>query len=736
MVSETGVVAGLVLTLGGLVGLVVGYVAWQRRSHPAALPLAKMSVLPGMAGICFALAAFVPQPPVSRWMLAGANAFLSVSPGYFLLFTIAYTGQAEMLTDRRRNGIVAVYLVSAGVAGGWILFGTPVTTQTVGALTLPVVADRGGVLLSTLAFSYPAVLGGFWLLGRFLLSPRNVYRRQTAVITLGMALTVVGNLAFEAGLSPHPGLNLTAVFFAFQSSVVALALFRYEFLNVEPIAPEVVLNEIDDPVLVLDESDSVVDANPAARALYRGDSLTGTPVETAFPGLVDAIRGGREYRPATDGHRPSSGSAPVYDVNAAPVRDQYDRDRGRVVVLRDVTLLKRRERTLEGLQTLSQRFLVVDTQEAAFEIAIEAADELLDYPYSGAMRYDEGANVLRPVAFTDRLSAAYENAAVDSDPAVGPGDSDVWTVFRTGEPMLGDALNTGGERELPVDIGGSLLYPLGDHGVLGISAGPDHGGFGDDDRRFAEILARTTENALDRIEKEQQLRESRELLAERNEQIEFFNSILRHDLRNGMMTIQGQAVQLGEELDGDARGRVETIRTWSEDIAALAEKVRSVTDAVTAGDDTPLESVDVAAAVEERAEKVRGSHEEAEIRVSDGVPSLPAVRSDDLLAEVIENLLVNAVEHNDTDRPEVTVDGTVDEKTVTLRIADNGPGVGDGMKEQIFEERVTSSDSGSIGFGLYFVRTMVEQYGGSVRFEDNDPRGAVAVVTLPRAGAE
>ena len=57
----------------------------------------------------------------------------------------------------------------------------------------------------------------------------------------------------------------------------------------------------------------------------------------------------------------------------------------------------------------------------------------------------------------------------------------------------------------------------------------------------------------------------------------------------------------------------------------------------------------------------------------------------------------------------------------------------DDRKEAVFRRDETShvKHSGS-GFGLFFVDTMVTAYGGTVRVEDNDPRGTRFVLELPR----
>jgi signal transduction histidine kinase len=499
------------------------------------------------------------------------------------------------------------------------------------------------------------------------------------------------------------------------------------------MAPDIVLQEMDDPVFVLDEDDVVVGSNPAADPLL-GTSTTpvGTHIDDVLPGLLDASANDEQFRLADGELQSDGGTAAVYDLNHAPVEDQYGLDRGSVIVLREITVQKQRERTIEGLQSVSQEFLVAEDKDEVFERAVRTAETILGYPYAGALSYDDDEECLRPVAFTDTLEAGYDEA--DIDPVVEPGENDIWQVFERNEPLVGESPTLGiSSDDIPVSIRHTLLLPLGEHGVLGISGGPDHEGFSEDDQRFARALATTTENALDRVQKEVELRESRELVQQRTDQIEFFNGVLRHDLINSMTIIQSTATQLEGTVDGTAAEQVATIREYSDDIMTLAQKVRSITRTVSDDRNVELEPVDLGAAVDRKARKLEESHEDVTVRIDVSLDALERVSADELLPEVIENLLLNAVEHNDTETPEIRVDVEDREESVALRIADNGPGIPDEQKEEIFEERITSDGSGSIGFGLYFVRVMVDRYGGSIHFEDNEPRGAVAVLELPLA---
>jgi signal transduction histidine kinase len=114
------------------------------------------------------------------------------------------------------------------------------------------------------------------------------------------------------------------------------------------------------------------------------------------------------------------------------------------------------------------------------------------------------------------------------------------------------------------------------------------------------------------------------------------------------------------------------------------------------------------------------------------------IRANALLDDVIESVLMNAVEHNDDD-PHVEVTVTQVADRIQIRVADDGPGIPDDLKERVFEREVATRQTAH-GFGLYFVSVMMDLYGGNVWFEDNPEStaehttgGAVAVLEFQLA---
>jgi len=218
-------------------------------------------------------------------------------------------------------------------------------------------------------------------------------------------------------------------------------------------------------------------------------------------------------------------------------------------------------------------------------------------------------------------------------------------------------------------------------------------------------------------------------LEEQRDDLALLNQLVRHDIRNDLQLVLGYAETLAEEVDDMNHSHVETILDSARHAVELTDTARDMAE-VMLTEEGDGSAVSLADHIRPAIEECRSAHEHAEVRVEGAIPDVE-VRADELLDSVFDNLLGNAVQHNDTERPELTVSFDVDDESATVRIADNGPGVPDEAKDRVFGRGEKGAASGGTGVGLYLVDTLVSDYGGDVWIEDNEPRGAVFVVSLP-----
>lgn len=228
----------------------------------------------------------------------------------------------------------------------------------------------------------------------------------------------------------------------------------------------------------------------------------------------------------------------------------------------------------------------------------------------------------------------------------------------------------------------------------------------------------------------ERLHRQQQTLASRGEQLALLNRVLRHDVRNDMNVVTGWVDELYDHVDEPGVPLLDNVSAAANHVVDLTRDARELVETIDADEDAALDPIDLGAVIEAEVARRRETFEDATIELSD-VPRGVTVAANELLSSVFRNLINNAVQHNDTDAPTVTVGVTQRDGRVTVRVADDGPGIPDDHKELLFGADTKGMESDGSGMGLYLVERLVDIYGGDVRVEDNEPRGAVLVVDLP-----
>ena len=68
-----------------------------------------------------------------------------------------------------------------------------------------------------------------------------------------------------------------------------------------------------------------------------------------------------------------------------------------------------------------------------------------------------------------------------------------------------------------------------------------------------------------------------------------------------------------------------------------------------------------------------------------------------------------------------------------VSVADNGPGIAPEVRDQLFMPFTTTKATG-LGLGLVISGDIAREFGGALRVEPGDGRGAAFTLELPRAG--
>jgi len=218
-------------------------------------------------------------------------------------------------------------------------------------------------------------------------------------------------------------------------------------------------------------------------------------------------------------------------------------------------------------------------------------------------------------------------------------------------------------------------------------------------------------------------------LREHQRQLSVLDRVLRHNVRNKMSIVMGHAGDIIDAANEEIADRAAAIEEAATELLELSESAREF-ESVFADDARRTVAVDVVGAVEDGAEELRLEHPTATVRTD--LPETAAARGHETFELAVNELLENAIVHNDRAEPSVEVAVDADEDAVELRVADDGPGL-DGTDRDALRRGAETPLEHTQGLGLWLVRWAVEVADGTIEIGDNDPRGTVITVRLPAA---
>ena len=339
----------------------------------------------------------------------------------FWLFAAIYTDRAELRSLRVLGPIL---VVGSGLTVGVIanpagLYWADLGARTAGQLRILVVTF-GPLFWANLLFMATVVGGGHAAIVGMLKNTFTGYRTHLAMMTVagGFEFLLVlvwlsDHLAAVPSLNPWPHVQLTT----YGATLVALPL-GWSYVNdalfdIQPVAKQTVIENMDDAVFVVDETGMVRFTNPRANRLLgrpEGATIEREPVDDVFaetPELASGYRAGTEGQSA-DGESTSSIEYTVdsetryFDLRVSEIANSMGDPTGVVMVARDVTEARRRSEQLEA------RTEQLEERNAQLDDFRQFVSHDIRNPIQIASGYIELARQDGDEAYLDRTAAAID----------------------------------------------------------------------------------------------------------------------------------------------------------------------------------------------------------------------------------------------------------------------------------------------------------------------------------------
>ena len=255
-------------------------------------------------------------------------------------------------------------------------------------------------------------------------------------------------------------------------------------------------------------------------------------------------------------------------------------------------------------------------------------------------------------------------------------------------------------------------------------------------RRAQQELALLQEKA----EAMEQLNAQTQALAHRQrlESIGTLTSGIAHEFNNLLTPIMGYSILILEKLspeDTESYDNALEIYNASQKAKKIVARLSNLSRKGTPGGVHPVRLTPLVEQVLEVASPAQPKTVRVETGLAGQAP--PILGDETQLFQLTLNLVLNSFEALAQQGGTVRVSTAWDGERVSLRVADNGPGIPEEVKEHIFDPFFTTKGSGKgIGLGLAIVQQIAEAHQGTVTLDSAAGQGTAFTVTFPAAPPE
>ncbi len=281
----------------------------------------------------------------------------------WMVFVLTYSNYRHWLTKRTLPLYTAIPILT---------FVALLTNQAHGLFYKAYdITSRGGLIVSEkiygpvfylwTGYAYLTLLfGGAILIWNLIKMPEQ-YRRQGFLIVPMVCFLIIPNFFYVIRANPFSPYDPTPFSFFIVGVLFWILMHRYKFLDIVPVAYNVIFNNMISSVIVIDEKERILDMNPTAQSMFSKSpkQVLGKSILEILPDYQEQ-KGNLGEPGCTQTIIEKTINKSVYEFRIARLKDQTQKPRGWILILYDITVRKQLEE--------EQKLLIKDLQLALEEI--------------------------------------------------------------------------------------------------------------------------------------------------------------------------------------------------------------------------------------------------------------------------------------------------------------------------------------------------------------------------------
>jgi len=694
-----------ILFLSAVIGLSITIAAWRRRTTQIAwyLFVLEFAVVIWVFAAAFEAAA-ITIPLKLLWTQISYLGVASVPFLYFLL-ALAYGHHNKYLIKNKiiLMSIIPVLIFCCVLTNNWhhlFYTGISINSNNIG------IYEHGVLFWVYTIYAYTLLIGGLIIFSRAILRFPTFYKSQIFVLIAGALFPFVGNIMYVFKLNPIQGLDWTPISFIISGSLLALGIFKFQLLDLIPIARHKLIETMEDCVLVIDTQERIADLNHAMEDILdvKHKDAVGQQVRDVMAQWKELLNHLDENTNVqTQLWLKIKETDRYYDLRITRLMDSQNKFSGKLVKLHDITefkiaekrLMESEERyrlVLEDQTEIISRFLSDGTYTFVNELFCrffgKSREELIGHKwYPNAHLEDQ------EIIETKLKTMSLQEPVVDIENRVYSGKGELhWMQF----------INRG-----LYDEDGNLLEVQ--------SVGRDI-----TERKQAEEKLKKSE---------QEYRSLSEQLAKSNSMKEILLDVMSHDLKNPAGTILGFADLLLEK--NPESEELEAMKQSSYNLLKVIDNANVLSKAAI-GEEIEKENIDLNHMLNTVIDEFESRLKDLGIDIVKEFDESLQIKANPIIEAVFKNYISNAIKYAG-DGKQIIIRERLGNGFVTIEVVDNGDTIPKEKRELIFERNVqlTKGKRRGRGLGLSIVKRIAEAHNAEVGVKPNTPTGNIFYIKIP-----
>ncbi len=289
------------------------------------------------------------------------------------------------------------------------------------------------------------------------------------------------------------------------------------------------------------------------------------------------------------------------------------------------------------------------------------------------------------------------------------------------------------QKEEAIHSGKNLIFDIDISGIyLEISLYPILNNKG-----FIDQIAIFTHDITPRKLTEKSLKDSKDKYKVDFEHLDFYRNLFIHDMGN-ILNIINMSLDLYLNKKYSLKEHLDLTQKAVERGKKLMSNLIKLSQINT--EEVELEQIDISQMINEAVDFILKSNPSKKIAIDVDVPDGQInAKANYLILDVFENLLNNSVRYNDNEIVEILIKVSIENKNDTrylkIEFQDNGFGISNDNKAQIFERNYKKKKGKGMGIGLSLVNEVIKRYNGKIwvenRVENDHLKGSNFILLIP-----